>query len=138
MRRSRFCVIVALVLASVFSGAQQTGSGGTSPTASAPKSDAGPTQPVHISEKVAQSLRIKSVPPEYPPPARLGRIQGQVVLKALIDKNGNVEDMTLVSGHPLLAAAAVNAVKQWKYKPYVLNGEPVNVETQVIVNFTLH
>jgi protein TonB len=58
-------------------------------------------------------------------------------MQAEIDKEGNVEKLTLISGHPMLAPAALEAVKQWKYKPYLFNGQPVKVETQVIVNFTL-
>ena len=80
---------------------------------------------------------MKKVPPEYPEDARRARIQGQVVMKALIDKKGNVQDLTLVSGHSMLVRAALKAVKQWKYKPYLLNGEAVAVETQIVVNFTL-
>jgi protein TonB len=59
------------------------------------------------------------------------------VLRLDVDKEGNVSNIQLISGHPLLAPAAIDAVKQWKYKPYLLNGEPVEVETQVRVNFTL-
>jgi protein TonB len=75
--------------------------------------------------------------PHYPEDARQARIQGMVVLTARIDANGDVEDLTLVSGHPLLAPAALEAVKHWKYKPYLLNGQPVMVETQVTVAFQL-
>jgi len=77
------------------------------------------------------------VQPEYPQEARDKHIQGAGVLKAEISKEGDVTAMTLVSGHPLLAPAAVEAVKQWKYKPYLLNGRPVAVETQVSVSFAL-
>ena len=55
----------------------------------------------------------------------------------MIGKDGSIENLTLVSGHPMLAPAAIEAVKQWKYKPYLLNGEPVEVDTEVLVNFTL-
>ena len=68
---------------------------------------------------------------------RQARIQGTVILQAQISKDGNIENLHLISGHPMLAPAAIEAVKQWKYKPYLLNGEPVEVETQVQVNFTL-
>jgi protein TonB len=60
-----------------------------------------------------------------------------VVLNATINKHGDIENLQIVSGHPMLAPAAIEAVKQWKYKPYLLNGEPVEVITQVQVNFTL-
>ena len=92
---------------------------------------------VRVSQGVAQGLLVKRVRPEYPEEARQGRIQGQVVLQVEIDTNGGIENATLVSGHPLLAPAAIEAVKQWKYKPYLLNGQPVIVETQIVVNFEL-
>jgi TonB family protein len=92
---------------------------------------------VRISQGVATGLIINKVQPDYPPLARQARIQGQVVLQALIDKDGNIEKLDLVSGHPMLAPAALQAVKQWKYKPYLLNGEPVKVQTEIIVNFAL-
>jgi protein TonB len=60
-----------------------------------------------------------------------------VVLKAVISKSGHVEGLQVVSGHPMLTASAINAVKQWQYKPYILNGQPVEVETNITVNFTL-
>lgn len=63
--------------------------------------------------------------------------RGSVVIKALINQTGDVESVELVSGHPMLVQAALDAVKQWKYRPYLLNGKPVSVETQVVVNFTL-
>ena len=82
-------------------------------------------------------LLLRKVQPNYPPLARQARIQGVVVLQAQISKDGAIENLQLISGHPMLAPAAIEAVKQWKYKPYLLNGEPVEVETQVQVNFTL-
>ncbi len=92
---------------------------------------------VRISSGVAQGLLVTKVPPQYPQDAKDQRIQGAVVMKVTVDKEGNVENIQLVSGHPLLAPPAIEAVKQWKYKPYLLNGTPVEVETQVQVNFTL-
>jgi TonB family protein len=94
-------------------------------------------QRVRVLQGVETGLLVKKVPPAYPENARIARIQGSVVLKALIDKDGNIEDLTLISGHPMLAPAAIEAVKQWKYKPYLLNGQPVKVETQIVVNFQL-
>jgi periplasmic protein TonB len=94
-------------------------------------------QRVRVSSGVSQGLRIKFQQPNYPPLARQARIQGTVVLHAVIGKDGAIENLTLVSGHPMLAPAAIDAVKQWKYKPYLLNGEPVEVDTEVQVNFTL-
>ena len=130
-------VITVALVASIFSAAQQSGTAGDSSTPSAPKSDTSTPSRVRISEKVAQALAIKKVPPHYPNDARQAGIQGSVVMKALIDTKGDVVDLTLIQGHPELAPAAIEAVKQWKYKPYLLNGQPVNVETQITVNFTL-
>jgi len=94
-------------------------------------------QRVRVSSGVQSGLLVRKVPPTYPPLARQARIQGTVVLQAQISKTGDIENLQLVSGHPMLAPAAIEAVKQWKYKPYLLNGEPVEVETTVQVNFTL-
>ena len=92
---------------------------------------------VRISSGVAVGLLIKTVPPDYPDLAKQKRVQGQVILPADVDENGNVEHLKRISGDSMLATAAIEAVKQWKYKPYLLNGQPVKVETQVIVNFQL-
>jgi len=97
---------------------------------------AAPTR-VRVSSGVSQGMIVHRVQPAYPPLARQARIQGKVILQAQISKDGNIENLQLISGHPMLAPAAIEAVKQWKYKPYLLNGEPVEVETQVEVNFTL-
>jgi protein TonB len=94
-------------------------------------------QRVRVSQGVTQGLLIRKVQPNYPPLARQARIQGSVLLQAEISKDGTIENLHLISGHPMLAPAAIEAVKQWKYKPYILNGEPVEVETQITVNFTL-
>jgi TonB family protein len=94
-------------------------------------------QRVRVSEGVSTGLIVSKVPPIYPPLARNARIQGSVVIKAEINQTGDVESVELVSGHPMLAPAALDAVKQWKYRPYMLNGNAVAVETQVVVNFTL-
>ena len=94
-------------------------------------------QRVRVSSGVSTGLLIRKVPPTYPPLARQARIQGVVILQAQISKEGNIQNLQLISGHPMLAPAAIEAVKQWKYKPYLLNGEPVEVDTQVQVNFTL-
>ena len=111
------------------------GIGGSAP--STPESNAGRPMRVRVSQGVSTGLLITRVEPQYPDDARQARIQGTVVLKALIDANGDVEDLTLVSGHPMLVPAALEAVKHWKYKPYSLNGQPVKVETQITVNFQL-
>jgi protein TonB len=94
-------------------------------------------QRVRVSQGVSQGLLIRRVQPNYPPLAKQARIQGQVVLQAEISKDGTIQNLQLISGHPMLAPAAIEAVKQWRYKPYLLNGEPVAVETTVLVNFSL-
>jgi protein TonB len=92
---------------------------------------------VRVSQGVSQGLLIRKVQPAYPPLARSARIQGTVVLQALIGKDGSIQNLRVVSGHPMLTNSALEAVRQWKYKPYYLNGEPVEVETTINVNFTL-
>jgi protein TonB len=92
---------------------------------------------VRISSGVAVGLLIKTVPPDYPEPAMPKRVQGEVILQADVDENGNVEHLQLISGDSMLGTGAIEAVKQWKYKRYLLVGQPVKVETQVIVNFQL-
>src|ERR1700704_595360 len=94
-------------------------------------------QRVRVSQGVSAGLLVRKVNPNYPPLARQARIQGQVLLQAEISKDGSIQNLRLISGHPMLAPAAIEAVKQWKYKPYILNGGPVEVETQITVNFTL-
>jgi protein TonB len=94
-------------------------------------------QRVRVSAGVTQGMLIRKVTPTYPPLARTARVQGTVLLAAIIDKDGSVANLHVISGHPLLTQAALDAVKQWRYKPYILNGEPVQVDTQVTVNFTL-
>jgi protein TonB len=92
---------------------------------------------VRVPSGVAAGLLIKRVRPEYPEKARKKRIQGVVVLSAIISKEGDVPDVSVISGDPILAKAAMAAAKQWKYRPYLLQGEPVEVETQIQMNFTL-
>jgi protein TonB len=92
--------------------------------------------PVRISHMSEGDL-VHKILPTYPPLARSARIQGQVVLQAVISKQGAIEDLKILSGHPMLIPAAIEAVRQWRYRPYVLNDEPVEVETQITVNFYL-
>ena len=80
---------------------------------------------------------IHRVQPEYPAPARQVRVQGAVVIAALISKEGTIENLHVLSGHPMLIPAALSAVKQWRYRPYILNGDPIEVGTQITVNFLL-
>jgi TonB family protein len=111
------------------------GSMPTSPTTDSPR--IATPQRVRVSSGVSQGLLIKKVSPQYPEEARTEGVQGVVLLKATIDKEGSISNLELISGHPLLAPAAIEAVKQWKYRPYLLAGQAVVVETQIQVNFTL-
>lgn len=101
-----------------------------------PKKEA-PKGPQRIGGNVMQANLIRQVKPAYPPLARQARISGTVVFSAIISKEGTIENLALVSGHPLLVQAAREAVSQWVYKPTLLNGEPVQVATTISVNFTL-
>lgn len=92
---------------------------------------------IRVGGNVQAMNLINKVVPAYPPLAKQGRIQGTVRFTAYIAKDGHIENLELVSGHPLLAEAAQEAVKQWVYKPTLLNGDPVAVVTQIDVNFTL-
>jgi protein TonB len=94
------------------------------------------TNHVRVSRMMEGNL-IRRVQPEYPPTAKLAHVQGQVLLSAIISKAGTIEKVQVLSGHPLLVPAAVEAVRQWRYRPYILNDEPVEVETQITVNFLL-
>ena len=94
-------------------------------------------QRVRVSQGVQAGNLINKVQPNYPTVAKNARISGHVILQAVISKSGVVENLHAVSGHPMLIPAAMEAVKQWRYKPYYLNGEPVEVETTIDVNFTL-
>ena len=90
---------------------------------------------IRISQGVSQGLLIKKVQPVYPAIARQIHRQGSVQLLATIDKAGNTAKVQLLTGDQMLARAAVDAVKQWKYRPYLLNGSPVEIETQITVVF---
>ena len=92
--------------------------------------------PPRISHMMEGNL-IYRVQPQYPPLARQARVQGIVVLRAVISRDGKIENLQIIGGHPLLVKSAMDAVRQWRYRPYYLNNEPVEVETQVTVNFTL-
>ncbi len=92
--------------------------------------------PIRIS-RMSEGDLVHKILPAYPPLARSARIQGQVVLQAVISKQGVIENLQVLAGHPMLVPAAIEAVRQWRYRPYVLNNEPVEVETQITVNFSL-
>jgi periplasmic protein TonB len=93
-------------------------------------------RPVSISHMSEGDL-VHKILPTYPPLARSARLQGQVVLQAVISRQGGIENLRVLSGHPMLVPAAIEAVRQWRYRPYILNNEPVEVETQITVNFSL-
>lgn len=92
---------------------------------------------IRVGGMVQSARLIRQPKPVYPPLARQARISGTVRFNAIIGKDGHIKNLTLVSGHPLLVPAATAAVKQWVYKPTLLNGEPVEVVTVIDVNFTL-
>ncbi|HUM06032.1 MAG TPA: energy transducer TonB [Terriglobales bacterium] len=92
---------------------------------------------LRISQGVSQGLLIKRVQPRYPQNALSMRLQGAVQLEATVDKEGNVKNVKVTSGDPILARAATEAVRQWRYKPYYLDGDPVEIQTQITVNFKL-
>jgi protein TonB len=94
-------------------------------------------QRIRVGGNVQAAMAIRAPKPSYPPLAKQARIQGVVRLNAVIGKDGTIQNLTAASGHPLLVPAALEAVRQWLYKPTLLNGEPVEVVTVIDVNFTL-
>ena len=92
---------------------------------------------IRLSSGVTEGMLLRQVRPQYPSLARQARIQGTVVLQAVIGKDGRIENLQLVSGQPMLSQAAIDAVKHWLYRPYYLNNQPVEVDTEIRVNFTL-
>ena len=92
---------------------------------------------ITIGGNVQSAKLVRQPRPVYPPLAKQARISGTVKLAALISKDGTIQDLKVISGHPLLIPSALEAVKQWVYQPTLLNGEPVEVSTQIDVNFTL-
>ncbi len=134
--------------------APQIGGGGTGPEVGLPSAPGFPfpitgTRPVapppppsdairtFRTSKMLEGSLYHRVQPVYPPLARAARIQGEVVLSANISKEGTIENLQVLRGHPMLVKAAIDAVSQWRYRPYILNNEPVEVETQILVTFTL-
>lgn len=105
--------------------------------AAADKSASKNSAPTSVSPKTMQDHLLTKVPPKYPPEAKKARVQGTVVLDAVIGKEGNVENLKVVSGPNELQQSALDAVRQWTYKPYLLNGNPIEVETTIKVIYTL-
>ncbi len=115
------------VMGGVIGGA---GSGPPPPPKATPKR-------ISVGGNVQSARLLNKVQPVYPPLARQTRISGTVLLHAIIGKNGQVEQLSVVSGHPLLVQSALDAVRQWRYQPTTLNGDPVEVDTEIQVIFSL-
>jgi protein TonB len=94
-----------------------------------------PKGPMRVSSGVVAGLAISQPKPVYPPIARAAHVSGAVVLHAMISKNGTIEKLEVISGPEMLRASALDAVRNWRYKPYILNNEPTEVETTITVNF---
>jgi periplasmic protein TonB len=118
---TRFLALPALVLLAAFAVAQ----------------DNPPPKHLRVSSGVADSLKIHDAMPHYPRKAQEKGIQGDVLLQATIDIKGNLTNLKVVQGDPILVKAAVDAVKKWRYRPYILNGEPVDVDTTIKIQFYL-
>ncbi|MGA9978749.1 MAG: TonB family protein [Candidatus Sulfotelmatobacter sp.] len=114
-------------------GIPSLGGGEATPVLAKPPA---PPHPIRVSHMSPGSL-LYQPQPVYPPLARAARVEGPVVLAALISKDGTIENLRVLAGHPMLVRSAVEAVSKWRYRPYILNSEPVEVETQITVNFLL-
>jgi protein TonB len=125
---------------SVAAGATASGAGATSSRPSsgttAPNAVAGARNRVQLSPQTAQSVSL-SVPPDYPLLARQMKVQGAVSLRVLIARDGTIQELEILSGPDILATAAREAVKQWHFKPYLQNGQPVETQARITVNFTI-
>lgn len=102
-----------------------------------PSHAAAKQQMIRVGGNVIAAQALYQPPPDYPPLAKIARVQGTVVLQAIIGKDGTVQDLKVLSGHALLVQAAIAAVKTWRYQPTLLNSEPVDVLTEINVNFLL-
>lgn len=129
--------VVGGVAGGVAGGAMNGVLGGIVGSSLPPPKVAAPTK-IRVSSGVVAGNKISGPNPAYPAIAKTARIQGQVVLQATISKAGTIENLHAVSGPPMLYQSAIDAVRQWRYKPYILNGEAVEVETTIQVNFTLN
>lgn len=96
----------------------------------------GPSAPLRFSH-LDEGRIIRRVQPAYPAIAKAARVEGAVLLEAVISRSGRIENLRVISGHPMLIMAAKEAVAQWEFRPYILNGNPVEVLTQITVNFKL-
>jgi TonB family protein len=105
--------------------------------ASAAAQESDQSAPAHVSQHEMSLLVVKKVPPQYPEAAKKAHIQGEVDLRAIIGKDGDIENLQVASGPAELAPAAIDAVRQWKYRPYMKDGQAVEVKTEITVIFTL-
>jgi protein TonB len=121
MQITRFVALSFLVVLAAFAAAH----------------DNPPPKHLRVSSGVADSLKIHDANPHYPREAEERGIQGDVLLQATIDTKGNLTILKVVQGDPILVKAAVDAVKKWRYRPYILNGEPVDVDTTIKIQFHL-
>ncbi len=128
--------VLCLSTALIAQDSSQGANAGETPAPPAPSAQGSPKR-VRVSQAVMRELLVSRVSPKYPKDARKRRIQGLVILKLVVSKEGDVTDATLISGPQDLAPAAIEAAKQWKYKPYILNGQPVEIEGVLEINFTL-
>lgn len=113
---------------------------GSSPGAPPPQPPAEPIaapKRIRVGSPVVEAKLISKTPPAYPPDARKAGIEGTVRVKAVIAKDGSVQPLEVISGHPVLAPAALEAVRQWKYRPTLVGGEPVEVTAVLDVTFAL-
>jgi periplasmic protein TonB len=102
---------------------------------SGPASNVKPAGPKRVVSQLTEAQLVNRVEPVYPRIAVVSNIQGQVKLHAIIARDGSIQSLNAISGHPMLVSAAIDAVRQWRYRPYILNGEAVEVETLITVNF---
>jgi protein TonB len=96
-----------------------------------------PVKRIRISQGVTQGMVISKIEPTYPKIALSARVTGVVLVKAIISREGTITELQVIKGHPILVPAAIDAVKQWRYRPYLLNGAPVEVETYISVTFQI-
>jgi protein TonB len=107
------------------------------PTSNAPNSSNNPSARIRVPGKVTAAAIVSQTKPQYPPQARANNVQGDVMLHAIVNKEGKISEVQVLSGDDLLAQSALEAVRQWRYKPMLVDGEPAEVDTTIIVTFSL-
>src|ERR1700690_1085394 len=133
MRRNAALLVVFLGLNAFVLGMPLSGQEPQIPPATPPSVRVQLPQRVRVSQGVMQGLIIKKVQPRYPKEAKKQHVQGSVIFQATITKTGDIGELRLINGPELLVPSAMEAVKQWKYRPYLLQGQPVEIETQITV-----